>query len=189
MDNAHILAAAARITVALRDNRKGPTMTTDSSSRNHRQGPSDGAAMPHPGRAARPHQVFHQSAGAVVMDGERCLVVRRADRPEWVLPKGHLERGETPVGAAIREVREETGIEIRIVADLGPTRFRFGPGLRHRKRVDWFLARRVGGEVALEPIFAEAAFLPEEEAIATLTHENDRQLVRRALELERRTGG
>jgi len=164
-------------------------MTTDPSSRNSRRGPSDGAAMPNPGGAARPHQVFHQSAGAVVMDGERCLVLRRADRAEWVLPKGHLERDEPASAAAIREVREETGLEIRIAADLGPTRYRFGPGLHHRKRVDWFLARRAGGELVLESIFAEAAFLPEEEAIATLTHENDRQLVRRAFGLDRRAGG
>lgn len=139
-------------------------------------------------RAARVRTFFHQSAGAVVIDDDGCLVVRRADRDEWVLPKGHLERDESSAVAAAREVREETGLEIEVVEDLGHTRYRFGPGLRHRKRVDWFLARRVGGELNLESQFSDAAFLGEEQALARLTHESDRSLVARAFALARRAG-
>jgi 8-oxo-dGTP pyrophosphatase MutT (NUDIX family) len=53
--------------------------------------------------------IEHHSAGAVVFIDQRALVLRRGDRNEWVFPKGHLERGEEPQDAALREVREETG--------------------------------------------------------------------------------
>lgn len=147
-----------------------------------RHGAPPPATTPATGSTAvtRAHAIFHQSAGAVVLDGDQCLVVRRADRDEWVLPKGHLERGERPEAAAIREIREETGLEIAIAADLGPTRYRFGPALRHRKRVDWFLARRTGGQLRLEPIFGDGRFVGEEEALRLLTHANDRAIVTRA---------
>ncbi len=63
------------------------------------------------------------AAGAVVVDGARrvLLVLRR--RPpaqgEWSLPGGHVEPGESPEEAVVREVREETALDVRIVAPLG----------------------------------------------------------------------
>jgi 8-oxo-dGTP diphosphatase len=55
--------------------------------------------------------------GAVVLDGGRVLLVRRAHEPlkgEWSLPGGALELGETLAGALVREVQEETGLQIRV---------------------------------------------------------------------------
>jgi ADP-ribose pyrophosphatase YjhB (NUDIX family) len=134
--------------------------------------------------AATPVKVFHHSAGAVVMDESRCLLIRRAS--EWAFPKGHLERDETPEEAARREVREETGVEIELVGPLGETRFEFRghSGSRNRKLVDWFLARRVAGEVRHEPIFAEARFVPVDEALRILTHPADRALLEKALSVK-----
>jgi 8-oxo-dGTP pyrophosphatase MutT (NUDIX family) len=63
----------------------------------------------------RTHPIyFHESAGAVVMIDGRCLVLRRADRGQWVFPKGHVEAGERAEDAAVREVREETGYEVEV---------------------------------------------------------------------------
>jgi len=139
-------------------------------------------------QGGRPPTFFHQSAGAVVISGDRCLVIRRADREEWVLPKGHLEEGEPPGDAAAREVKEETGFDIRVREHIGETRYRFGPGLQHRKRVEWFVAEQVAGTLTLEPIFGEGAFLDEEEATARLTHEADRSIVTRAFAIARSRG-
>ncbi len=70
-------------------------------------------------------------AGGVVFrdkDGCReCLFVEASDDPErWVLPKGHVEHGETDREAAIREVHEESGVWARVVEDLEPLRYRAG---------------------------------------------------------------
>jgi 8-oxo-dGTP pyrophosphatase MutT (NUDIX family) len=126
--------------------------------------------------------VFHHSAGAVVVDEGTCLLIRRGH--EWAFPKGHIERDETPEDSARREVREETGIEIGLDAPLGWTRFQFKShnGTRNRKQVDWFLAHRVGGEIAHEPIFAEARFVGLDESLRLLTHSADRGILEKAIE-------
>ena len=124
----------------------------------------------------------HHSAGAVVLDGSRCLVIRRGR--EWIFPKGHVEAGESPEEAARREVLEETGIEIEVGSRLGATRYGFQSpdGRWNRKRVVWFLGRRVGGDIRLEPIFDDAAFLERDEAIAHLTFPADRGIARHAFD-------
>lgn len=127
--------------------------------------------------------VEHHSAGALVFVDGRVLVLRRNDREEWVFPKGHLEAGELPEQAAIREVREEAGIEVRLLGPLGSTEYGFRHGRRlHHKRVDWFLAARVAGEVSLEPLFCDWRLLDEPGVIALLTHPEDRETAARAFE-------
>lgn len=125
---------------------------------------------------------FHQSAGAVVMMDGRCLALHRADPAEWVFPKGHLEEGERPEDAAIREVREEAGLEIEILAALGNTRYVFGAEDRNRKRVEWFLARSLGDTIRLESLFDEWSVLDADEAQTVLTHAADREIAARAFE-------
>jgi mutator protein MutT len=74
--------------------------------------------------------------GAVVVDGDRVLLVRRANEPlkgQWSLPGGAVEIGETLVAAVVREVREETGLDV----EVGPLievldRLRFEPDGRPR---------------------------------------------------------
>ncbi len=128
-------------------------------------------------------QVFHQSAGAVVLAEGRCLVLHLAGSDEWVFPKGHLEEGERPEDAAVREVREETGYDIRIFGPIGRTRCAFGPAKGHRKHVEWFLAEPIGGVLALEPIFSELEFLDPAAAQRLLSHVSDRQIAEGAFEL------
>ncbi|HEV2000150.1 MAG TPA: NUDIX domain-containing protein, partial [Xanthobacteraceae bacterium] len=60
------------------------------------------------------------AASAAVFRGGRVLIARRVNPPQlWSLPGGKVEPGETPKQAATREVREETGVEIEIVAAAG----------------------------------------------------------------------
>jgi 8-oxo-dGTP pyrophosphatase MutT (NUDIX family) len=130
---------------------------------------------------SRSRNVFHHSAGAVVIDGGTCLLVRCGQ--DWAFPKGHLEKEESPADAARREVREETGIEIALDEPLGFTRYQFNShnGTTNRKQVDWFIAHRIGGVIQHEPIFAEARFVDLNEALRLLAHDADRQLLESAI--------
>jgi 8-oxo-dGTP pyrophosphatase MutT (NUDIX family) len=70
----------------------------------------------------------YSHAGGVVartVDGEReyLLVEARRSRGEWVLPKGHIEPGETPEAAAVREVQEEAGVRAAVVARAGESKY------------------------------------------------------------------
>ena len=62
---------------------------------------------------------------ARTVDGEReyLLVEARRSRGEWVLPKGHIEPGETPEAAAVREVQEEAGVRTAVVARAGESEY------------------------------------------------------------------
>jgi 8-oxo-dGTP pyrophosphatase MutT (NUDIX family) len=79
------------------------------------------------------------SAGGVVLHAGRVLVVRRG-ADEYRLPKGHVDPGETPTEAAVREVAEEAGVQATIVAPLGVVQNRFvGPRGRVDREVHWYL--------------------------------------------------
>jgi 8-oxo-dGTP pyrophosphatase MutT (NUDIX family) len=79
------------------------------------------------------------SAGGIVHHGARVLVVRRG-ADEYRLPKGHVDPGETPAEAAVREVAEEAGVSATILAPLGVVRNRFvGPRGRVDREVHWYL--------------------------------------------------
>jgi 8-oxo-dGTP pyrophosphatase MutT (NUDIX family) len=124
----------------------------------------------------------HHSAGAVIVIDGRVLILRRVDRDEWVLPKGHLEPGERPEDAARREAREETGLDVRLVAAAGSTEFSFRlRGRANHKVVDWFVAEPIGGEIRLEPLFSEWQLLDERAARERLSHAEDAELVSRAM--------
>ena len=59
----------------------------------------------------------------VVFDGEKFFVIQRNNYNDISLPKWHIEQGESPETAALREVSEETGLECQIVWDLGITEY------------------------------------------------------------------
>jgi 8-oxo-dGTP pyrophosphatase MutT (NUDIX family) len=74
-----------------------------------------------------------------VLHRDRVLVVRRG-ADEYRLPKGHVDPGETPAQAAVREVEEEAGARATIVAELGTVENRFAASSKRMKRhVHWYL--------------------------------------------------
>jgi 8-oxo-dGTP pyrophosphatase MutT (NUDIX family) len=96
------------------------------------------------------------SAGGVVYrkvdEGfEIALASRRTRKGElaWGLPKGGIDEGESIDDAAVREVREETGLEAEIEHDLGEIRYFYvWERVRVRKAVHFFLMRATGGDVS-----------------------------------------
>ncbi|MBI5103765.1 MAG: NUDIX hydrolase [Solirubrobacterales bacterium] len=128
------------------------------------------------------------SAGGVVVRGRECVVIvptRRAANGAKVLalPKGHVDPGETPPQAAQREVREETGVEARLLTELGEVRYWYARGGRRiAKRVDFFLFEYLSGDVEDHDHEVEhACWMPLEEAARQLSYQGERQMAERAL--------
>jgi 8-oxo-dGTP pyrophosphatase MutT (NUDIX family) len=138
-------------------------------------------------------RVDEVSAGGLVLDitGKFGLLIARRDlknqsRLIWSLPKGHIEEGETPEIAAIREVAEETGITSEIHRSLGVIDFWFmASGKRIHKTVHHFLFREVSG--SLQPQVSEVddvAWIPLEEIISKLAYPDEKKLIARSGELK-----
>ena len=137
------------------------------------------------------------AGGVVVDDGDpRCCIVivptRRAANGARVLalPKGHPDPGEDPEAAALREVREETGVEAEVVARLGEVRYRYQRnGRRIAKVVAFFLLRYRSGSVAdHDHEVEEAQWMPLAQAVEELSYDGEREMVRRALSRTASTG-
>ena len=137
-------------------------------------------------------KVEETSAGGLVIDrsaGEpRAALIARHDRRGrlvWSLPKGHLEEGETPEDAAVREVEEETGIRGRLVAPLGTIDFWFiAENRRIHKTVHHYLLEASGGELSDEDAeVVEVAWVPLDGVRDRLAYADERRLIDRLPDL------
>jgi 8-oxo-dGTP pyrophosphatase MutT (NUDIX family) len=124
------------------------------------------------------------SAGGVVVRDGHCIVIvptRRAKGGERVLalPKGHPEGSESGADAALREIREETGVEAALVEKLGDVRYWYQrEGRRIAKVVSFFLFEHVSGDLAGDPVeVEEARWMPLDEAERELTYRGEREMV------------
>ena len=128
------------------------------------------------------------SAGGVMVRGREVAVIvptRRAADGSRVLalPKGHADGAETPVEAAAREVREETGLRGSPVCELGESRYWYRRhGRTIGKTVAFYLFEYQAGDVSdHDDEVEEVRWVPLEEAVRTLTYEGERQMVDRAI--------
>ncbi|MFM6971076.1 MAG: NUDIX hydrolase [Rhodoluna sp.] len=140
-------------------------------------------------RGRRLTRVEETSAGGFVLAADGSLRValigreNRHGRIDWCVPKGHPEGDENLEQAAIRELAEETGLEVEIVDRLGEIKYEFAAGEKLiAKTVHHFLMRQTGGELTVEND-------PQQEAVdvqwfeienlhQTLAHENERRIAR-----------
>jgi 8-oxo-dGTP pyrophosphatase MutT (NUDIX family) len=137
---------------------------------------------------SRQSQTREFSAGGVVVRGREVVVIvptRRAADGSRVLalPKGHVDPGETPIEAAEREVREETGIVAEPVIELGESRYWYRrDGRTIGKRVSFFLFEFVGGDIAdHDDEVEEVRWIALEEAETALSHAAEREMITLAL--------
>jgi ADP-ribose pyrophosphatase YjhB (NUDIX family) len=151
-------------------------------------GPAAKPAKPAPKSYAK--RVDEVSAGGLVVDhsGKNGLLIGRIDHKDasgqrilWSLPKGHIEEGETPEQAALREVAEETGIESAIERSLGVIDFWFmAGGKRIHKTVHHYLFRETGGKLApQESEVDEVGWFPLSEIVERLAYPDEKKLISR----------
>ena len=141
-----------------------------------------------PGRRPRPSQAREFSAGGVVVRGDQVVTIvptrLAADGSKVLaLPKGHVDPGETPIEAALREVREETGIVAEPVCELGESRYWYRrDGRTIGKAVSFFLFTYVSGDTAdHDDEVEEVRWIPLREAGKELSHDAEREMVALAL--------
>ena len=116
--------------------------------------------------------------------GYEVAVVHRARHTDWSLPKGHIEEGETQEQSAVREVKEETGLDARIVAPLGEVVYFFtGPkkGLVCKTVYHYLMEASLGDLGGPNWEVSEVRWVPITEAHALLSYQNDREIVDKAI--------
>jgi ADP-ribose pyrophosphatase YjhB (NUDIX family) len=124
------------------------------------------------------------SYGGVVVRDDEVLVITPAGRPEvCTLPKGGANAGESEEATATREVREETGVEARILERLGDVRYRYRRrGVRVDKTVGFYLCEYVAGDTAdHDHEVDDARWMPIEQARTELTYPGEREMIERVL--------
>jgi 8-oxo-dGTP pyrophosphatase MutT (NUDIX family) len=122
-----------------------------------------------------------RQAGSIVVrldarEPQVLLVTARRNPRNWIFPKGHVEKGESPEQAALRETREEAGVSARLIGPAGILEYGF---LGAKARVEYFLV-----------LFTREAGPPEDgrqrmwcgldDALDRLTYKNTRKLLRKA---------
>lgn len=132
------------------------------------------------------------SAGGLVVDRlptpTQVLLISRYDRRNrliWSFPKGHVEFGESTQAAALREVREETGIDAQIVDQLGVIDFSFTADARRiHKTVHHFLMVSTGGSLSDEdPEVESVAWIAFDNVADQLAFSDERKLFHKAREM------
>ena len=122
-----------------------------------------------------------RQAGSIVVrtDGKEpqvLLVTAKRNRKNWIFPKGHIERGETPEEAALRETKEEAGVVGKLIGPAGVLEYGF---LGAKARVEYFLVR-FKREAGPPEDGRERTWCRLEEALERLNYKNTRKLLRKA---------
>ena len=146
----------------------------------------------------KPKTVRYNAAGGIVLDEsnhvlllERVVIRNGEQTHEIRLPKGHIEKGETPEDAALREVCEESGYcQLKILADMGKNHVTFDYKKKHVERDEQYFLMRLtmperqsptpsnqhSEESKFTPLWADSLAVAEEQ----LTFESEKEFVRRA---------
>ncbi len=133
------------------------------------------------------------SAGCVIYrtgeGGAEVVLIRPKDHDSWALPKGLLEKGETPEAAALREVKEETGLEGRILRKIDNIKYTYNatwenPPERVFKIVTFYLMEHTGGDAMRHDWeVEEVAWFPVDEAIREASYRTEKDIIRKAKDI------
>jgi 8-oxo-dGTP diphosphatase len=119
------------------------------------------------------------SAATIVLNENREILLIKGPRRGWEMPGGQVEEGESLKDAAIRETKEETGIDIEVLAFCGVFQ-----NVKRSICNTLFLAKPVGGVPTTSSESLEVAFFSIDEALKMVTHSNFRERIEYCLDEE-----
>jgi len=127
------------------------------------------------------------SAGAIVFykekkEREYLLLNYRSNTRHWDFPRGHIEIGENPIQAALREIKEETGLKVRIIKGFQENFFFHFKDKEEIviKEVIYFLAQAENKRVILSPEHNGYVWLPFKLALNLITFEEPKKILKKA---------
>lgn len=131
------------------------------------------------------------SAGGIIFNqhGQVLLIcnaaMRDPNKAYWGFPKGHLENGESSKDAALREVKEETGLDVEIIDKVGEDRYVFSKdGEKIFKVATFFLMQTQDTNIVIqEQELLDAKWFDPEEALKIISFSSGRNLLKKALEM------
>lgn len=127
------------------------------------------------------------SAGGIVFNNKGRVLIRKSAGTEyWSFPKGHIDDGETTGQAALREVKEETGIEAEISNKVGVSKYiyTFPKGTKIFKIVTFYLMRYIKGNLKDHDYeTSDLGWFEPAEALKMLSFSDDKKLLKKALEI------
>ena len=130
-----------------------------------------------------------KSCGCIVLNNKNQVLLIHHNKGHWDFPKGHVEEGETEIKTAIREVKEETGIDVEV-----NEKYRYTTKYSHKegviKEVVFFLATNISNnkKAQLEEV-SEVKWFDYDEAFKVITYDDTRELLiklRRDLEEDKK---
>jgi 8-oxo-dGTP pyrophosphatase MutT (NUDIX family) len=138
------------------------------------------------------------SAGGVVFRTDHAsaevVIVAVGNENRWQLPKGLVDKGEKPEVTAVREAREEGGVDSEVVEHIETIEYWYaglehGIRVRFHKRVHFYLMRYLSGDTKDHDFEVnEARWVPIDDAADQLAFDNEKRVMQRAAELITATG-
>ncbi|WP_040979453.1 NUDIX hydrolase [Oceanobacillus jeddahense] len=117
------------------------------------------------------------SAATIVRNEKNELLLIKGPRRGWEMPGGQVEEGESLKAAAVRETKEESGIDVEVLKFCGVFQ-----NVNRSVCNTLFLAKPVGGEFTTSPESLEVGFFPIEQALEMVTLKNFRERIRYCLD-------
>lgn len=123
------------------------------------------------------------SAGGIVFNNGKVLLTKHSQNKHWSFPKGLIDHGQTPEEAALREVKEEGGVEAGIVDKVGYSKYVYThKGEKIFKIVTYFLMKYLSGDIKDHDWeVEESGWYEPKEALKQLSFSQDKDLLKKAL--------
>lgn len=122
-----------------------------------------------------------KSCGCIIIENNKVLLIHQT-KGHWGFPKGHIEENETEFDTALREVKEETNLDVEIDKKKRYNEY-YITNRGSQKEVVLFIAKKIGGEIKVqEEEIRNIKWLLFKEAEQTITYESTKELFRKVLE-------